>query len=733
MKHFCKIITLLLAIIVIVLNINPFLFAKSKTFTESLSSKCKSDIIWKKYIYNSCGFDYEQYCWIPKKALYNDILFIASNHSSINIVDLSSRKISQFIEISGYNLHPPVIENENIYLLYCDEYSENNNYVISAYNIDTKQKLWDTLTNINNAYTYTVDNSFVYLVSENKLCAYNINTGTQSWQVEVDNEIRIMPAITENVIYIVNSHCCYAVNNKNGEIIWKGKVDININKSPLYINGNLILFLSKMMVILDAETGKEVKRKAFDFIDYQPFSEPALIYNDLIIFFDSYRLYAMDYKTMKYKWTIGGNFSDNSPTPVLYNEMIYCIDQKYLYQIDPDKGKVTIKKDLYKIEPYSPIFCIDDNVYFACEIPYNRIFLFSVTTKKSEENWKKFYKNESIYSYNKVFYFSGHLYKIYDIYSEVYISCVSTEKGKLIWNKSIGKGNDIYDYIWGIGNILYGYEDSLYLKCNDKILVIDFLEGNIKKTINRKISQDIHENIFFNNDKMYYITENSIYYTDLNSLNETLFYKPPPKENLVKIFYDDNTIYVISEKINSILTALDINNGSKMFSFPCTIDKNIIFSSNSLLYINPIDFTLNSIDKKTGLSKWNKVIGYTDSIYCMFINDDIVYVASYLLDYDENFDYSVHIYIKCFNADGEVIYEFDGITDDLINNNELQFVGIRNDEFIVIFKEGIVFGLNINKKNFTWYYITNDEICDSPVILDNKIYISDESGYYYSI
>lgn len=165
-------------------------------------------------------------------------------------------------------------------------------------------------------------------------------TGEVLWSFHTDYFAQGSPLIVDDRVYLATDHIVYALGLQTGELIWKTPTGSEgaYMGSPAYDNGVLYTTGGRLLLALEADTGKEIWRVTKD----EMFLGLAIANGTVYVGNWDLNLYAFDQLTGEEKWKFparaGGMFWS---APAVDRKMVYAGNMdKYLYALDAQTGEL---------------------------------------------------------------------------------------------------------------------------------------------------------------------------------------------------------------------------------------------------------------------------------------------------------------------------------------------------------------------------------------------------------
>lgn len=321
------------------------------------------------------------------------------------------------------------------------------------------------------------------------------------------------PVIVENKIFILNNKAnISSFDSKNLNKIWSYDLDVKSKNHStggvVYHQGNLyITYGARELVILNAESGKEILRKSLPDISK---TKPLIINDNIIVKLIDHTLIAFNHK------------GETTWSPLTFPSEMLVFSQQF--------SPIHTKNLIILNNPNGDLIALNN---------------------KGEVRWSLSISDDSKYDFNLDS--SDISSKIVFDQSNIYVSgglnhfaAINLESGKIVWDKKL------YDIknIWRAGNYLFAVNNASQALCfdknNGKVLWATDLEVKLGK---KETSEFVSTLII--NDKLYIATIKGVIY-ELNPISGEVINIYNVKKDIHSMVALNNKIYVFATK-NSVM------------------------------------------------------------------------------------------------------------------------------------------------------------------------------------
>ena len=237
-------------------------------------------------------------------------------------------------KVSSTWLMPPLLAEDILY-------TGSGEGVLYALNAETGEQIWSVDGFGQLESTGAVGGDLIVSAGYSQLVkAMDRSTGEERWSYQADYPVQGAPLIVGERVYIATDRQVYALELESGQLIWKdstGTEDAYMG-APAYEDGVIYTTGGKILLALDAETGKELWRAG----KANPFLGLAVVNQMIYVGNWDERLYAFDRSTGEERWSFaaqaGGLFWSS---PAATSETVYAgnIDG-YIYALDAQTGEL---------------------------------------------------------------------------------------------------------------------------------------------------------------------------------------------------------------------------------------------------------------------------------------------------------------------------------------------------------------------------------------------------------
>lgn len=267
-----------------------------------------------------------------------DIVLFRGNAQQTGVFDFPAiRQLPEVkwqTKVSATWLMPPLYADGMIY-------TGSGDGVLYALNAETGEQAWsaDGFGQLESTGAIAGDRIITAGFS-NLVQALDRLTGEVLWSFHTDYFAQGSPLIVDDRVYLATDHMMYALDLQTGTLVWKTPTgnEGTYMGSPAYDNGVLYTTGGRLLIALEADSGKEIWRVTKD----EMFLGLAVANGMVYVGNWDLNLYAFDQSTGKEKWKFparaGGMFWS---APAVDGDTVYAgnID-KYLYAIDAKTGEL---------------------------------------------------------------------------------------------------------------------------------------------------------------------------------------------------------------------------------------------------------------------------------------------------------------------------------------------------------------------------------------------------------
>ncbi len=256
---------------------------------------------------------------------------------------------------------------------------------------------------------------------ESRVCAYNLKSGTKDW--EFSESLLGVGAVDDSRLYCVSGdpQRVFALDLSNGKKVWQTKLVDKVNTKRVYtpvVRQDLVYVISEdaKLYAIDGKTGK----KKWTYSETRMVGAPAVSGGMVYALTEDTKMVAVDAQTGSKKWMVGAPGWQTLLNPAVGNGQVYTIDRNRkdatdtLVALDAKTGKFQWNYKIKKNVIVNGLCVGKENVYIALG-----------QFEKAKEESK----------------------------TEGEIVAISPEKGKKVWNKEI----------WGMPGYLVGAGDIIYV------------------------------------------------------------------------------------------------------------------------------------------------------------------------------------------------------------------------------------------------------------------------------
>ena len=284
-------------------------------------------------------------------------------------------------KVSSTWLMPPMLADGMLY-------TGSGDGVLYALNAETGEIMWSAEGFEALESTGAIAGEIIVTGGFSRLVrAFDRQNGNVLWTYRSGYPVQGSPLIVEDRVFIATDHAVYAMALQTGELIWQAATG-NENAfmgAPAFDNGVIYTTGGKLLLALDAETGKELWRVEKDtaFLGVAVADQQVYVGNwDL-------NLYAFDQSTGEERWKFKGKGQFWS-APAANGDVVYAgnIDQ-YLYALNMQTGELLWS---YKTggDAVSEPLIADDVVYVSDSshlFPRGPRHLYALNALTGEELW----------------------------------------------------------------------------------------------------------------------------------------------------------------------------------------------------------------------------------------------------------------------------------------------------------------------------------------------------------